>query len=184
MGYWNDRDYVICTSTTRPTGWDGRMIYETDTNKNLVWHGELADWYPPWNTSWGRIASSEVTGTAFDSLTPTQLTISNLTYLAGRLIRFSFAFRARTATAGTLVNCALGVDFGSGTFTTVRNVHNTFAISTGASMSETWMYEEDSNITTTTTVGQVRLITERITGTASTTTPNMVILRVDDIGPT
>lgn len=29
----------VCTSTTRPTAYDGRPIYETDTNKFLIYNG-------------------------------------------------------------------------------------------------------------------------------------------------
>ena len=42
---WKDFDnysnwgIAVCTSTTRPTAYDGRPIYETDTNKFLIWDG-------------------------------------------------------------------------------------------------------------------------------------------------
>ena len=42
----------VCTSTTRPTApYEGQMIYETDTDKVLVWNGTA--WYPNWNMPWG-----------------------------------------------------------------------------------------------------------------------------------
>jgi hypothetical protein len=38
----------VCTSTTRPTVYEGRVIYETDTNKVLVYDGaawsEISGW--------------------------------------------------------------------------------------------------------------------------------------------
>ena len=42
----------VCTSSTRPaTPYEGQMIYETDTDKVLVWNGSA--WYANWNTAWG-----------------------------------------------------------------------------------------------------------------------------------
>lgn len=42
----------ICTSVTRPIAPDtGTMIYETDTQRILIYSGSV--WQPPWNTSWG-----------------------------------------------------------------------------------------------------------------------------------
>ena len=42
----------VCTSTNRPTTpYEGQVIYETDTDKVLVWNGSA--WYANWNTAWG-----------------------------------------------------------------------------------------------------------------------------------
>ena len=42
----------VCTSTTRPASpYEGQVVYETDTDKVLVWNG--AAWYPNWNLPWG-----------------------------------------------------------------------------------------------------------------------------------
>ena len=49
----------VCTSATRPASpYEGQMIYETDTDKVLVWNG--TGWYPNWNTAWGLIAISDL----------------------------------------------------------------------------------------------------------------------------
>jgi hypothetical protein len=45
----------VCTSSTRPASpFEGQMIYETDTDKVLVWNG--TDWYANWNLPWGMVA--------------------------------------------------------------------------------------------------------------------------------
>jgi hypothetical protein len=44
----------VCTSTTRPASpYEGQAIYETDTDKVLVWNG--AAWYANWNLPWGMV---------------------------------------------------------------------------------------------------------------------------------
>ena len=34
-------NYVVCTSSTRPPGREGTMIYETDTDKTYVYNGSV-----------------------------------------------------------------------------------------------------------------------------------------------
>ena len=47
----------VCTSSTRPaTPYEGQMIYETDTDKVLVWNGSA--WYANWNLPWGIVGSN------------------------------------------------------------------------------------------------------------------------------
>lgn len=74
----------VCTSTTRPSApFEGQMIYETDTDKVLVWNGSA--WYANWNLPWGFIGSS--TGTASTAITGgTALSVLTLTVtmVAGR----------------------------------------------------------------------------------------------------
>jgi len=42
----------VCTSSTRPaTPYEGQMIYETNTDKVLVWNGTA--WYANWNLPFG-----------------------------------------------------------------------------------------------------------------------------------
>ena len=40
----------VCTSTSKPTAYDGRPIYETDTNKFLIYNG--ATWEEVGGTGW------------------------------------------------------------------------------------------------------------------------------------
>lgn len=53
---WSDVNYgvTVCTSATRPTGYDGRTIYETDTNNMLVYNG--ASWVQVGGTDYGQTA--------------------------------------------------------------------------------------------------------------------------------
>jgi len=44
----------VCTSSTRPASpYEGQMIYETDTDKVLVYNGSA--WYANWNLPWGLV---------------------------------------------------------------------------------------------------------------------------------
>lgn len=46
----------VCTSSTRPASpYEGQVIYETDTDKVLVWNGSA--WYANWNLPWGLVAA-------------------------------------------------------------------------------------------------------------------------------
>jgi hypothetical protein len=50
----------ICTSSTRPTTpYEGQVIYETDTDKVMVYDGSV--WTPPKNTAWGLLGRSILT---------------------------------------------------------------------------------------------------------------------------
>jgi len=53
---WSDVNYgvTVCTSTTRPTGYDGRTIYETDTDNMLVYNG--ASWVSAGGTNYSQSA--------------------------------------------------------------------------------------------------------------------------------
>jgi len=81
---------ITCTSTTRPTGsslYEGLAIYETDTDRFLIWNG--VNWNPPWNMPWGVQGYVEVTGnqgslgasfTDANSLTRTWTAVANRRY--------------------------------------------------------------------------------------------------------
>lgn len=91
----------VCTSTTRPTApFEGQLIYETDTDKVLVWNGSA--WYANWNTAWGIVETTSggtngkgyKTGLAKQTVnqgTTTDLTDSSMTFtgIAGRMYRYS-----------------------------------------------------------------------------------------------
>jgi hypothetical protein len=50
--------HTICTSSSRPAGVDtGTMIYETDTQRVLVYSGTA--WQQPWNQPWGIVGIGE-----------------------------------------------------------------------------------------------------------------------------
>lgn len=55
---------IVCTSGTRPSSPpEGMAIYETDTDKLLVYTTATTGWQPPWNVPWGRVASATGTTT-------------------------------------------------------------------------------------------------------------------------
>lgn len=75
----------VCTSTTRPSApYEGMMIYETDTDKVLVWNGSA--WYANWNQAWGYInqatlaTSSNYNNGTYDVLSLTFSAIANRRY--------------------------------------------------------------------------------------------------------
>jgi hypothetical protein len=45
------KQYVTATSSARPAASEGRLIWETDTDRLMVYDG--AEWTPPTNTAWG-----------------------------------------------------------------------------------------------------------------------------------
>ena len=83
----------VCTSTTRPASpYTGQCIYETDTNKMLVWNGTA--WYPNWNTAWGVVARVQrATSTTGIGTTETvDLTTPSFTAVTGRLYKLTYFF--------------------------------------------------------------------------------------------
>ena len=70
----------VCTSSTRPASpYDGQMIYETDTDKTLVWNGTA--WYANWNSAWGKVA--------YASSTTAQSTVSTVADITGTSVTFT-----------------------------------------------------------------------------------------------
>jgi hypothetical protein len=92
----------VCTSSTRPASpFEGQVIYETDTDRVLVWNGSA--WYPNWNTAWGIVAKA--TGTTV-GLTTTLADIGTsvtFTAIAARQYKYTFyAYASNASVAGTL----------------------------------------------------------------------------------
>jgi hypothetical protein len=79
----------VCTSSTRPASpYDGQMIYETDTDKTLVYHSSA--WYAPWNLAWGEVAETSSTATtAFTGGTALEVLSVSATIVTGRLYKIS-----------------------------------------------------------------------------------------------
>jgi len=89
----------VCTSSTRPASpYEGQCIYETDTDKMLIYDGSA--WYPPKNTAWGVLGRHELT-TAFSTSSPHTtyqdegLSVS-VTYGPNRLLRATLLIRPYT----------------------------------------------------------------------------------------
>jgi hypothetical protein len=80
----------VCTSSTRPASpFEGQVIYETDTDRVLVWNGTA--WYPNWNLPWGVVAyNSRSTSDATITSEEVQITGSSFTAVAGRLYKISY----------------------------------------------------------------------------------------------
>lgn len=71
----------VCTSTTRPTTpFEGQMIYETDTDKLLIYNGSA--WNPPWNTAWGFIGSATKSSNQGSITTGSDVTGLSITFTA------------------------------------------------------------------------------------------------------
>ena len=95
----------VCTSSTRPSNpYEGQQIYETDTDKILVWNGTA--WYANWNTAWGNVGYVFSTG-GWQTLTTTIADISgasvSFTAVSGRLYKVTYnAIVQKISTTGTV----------------------------------------------------------------------------------
>lgn len=89
----------VCTSTTRPASpFEGQVIYETDTDKVLVWDGSA--WYPPKNTAWGVLGRHTLT-TIFNTASPHNVfqdegLSCSVSYGPSRLLRATLSVRPYT----------------------------------------------------------------------------------------
>lgn len=62
--YLMKQSVIVCTSGTRPASpIEGMTIYETDTDKLLIYTTATTLWNPPWNLPWGYISESKNTST-------------------------------------------------------------------------------------------------------------------------
>jgi hypothetical protein len=77
----------VCTSGTRPASpFEGQMIYETDTDKVLVWNGSA--WYANWNLPWGVVAyAKKTTSTALTTTDVLVLAAPAFTAVTGRIYK-------------------------------------------------------------------------------------------------
>jgi hypothetical protein len=107
----------VCTSSTRPAvPFEGQMIYETDTDKVLVYNGSA--WYANWNLPWGvqNLASVTTSDTTITT-EEVQITGGSFTAVANRYYKVTYfepniyngtgywALRIRqTNLAGTVLN--------------------------------------------------------------------------------
>lgn len=53
--YWMRQVVVTGLSSARPTGYEGRVIYDTDIDSLMVYASATTGWRPPWNLPWGFI---------------------------------------------------------------------------------------------------------------------------------
>jgi hypothetical protein len=120
-GYLNSylmRQAVIqCTSGARPPApHEGMTIYETDTDRLLVYTTSTTGWQPPWNLPWGELARATITsdqsgiGTSATDLSGLTAT---LTLVANRRIEVALhvnCFTADTASRTKVVLIANGAN--------------------------------------------------------------------------
>ena len=79
----------VCTSSTRPaTPYEGQMIYETDTDKVLVWNGSA--WYANWNLPFGVMALTTLTTNDTATTEKVTITSSSFTAIANRYYKITF----------------------------------------------------------------------------------------------
>lgn len=89
----------VCTSSTRPASpFEGQAIYETDTDKFLIYDGSA--WYPPRNMPWGMLASHTLT-TIFSTSAPhttfqDEGLSCSVTYGPNRMLRMTLLVRPYT----------------------------------------------------------------------------------------
>jgi len=102
---------IICTSTTRPASpFEGQQIYETDTDKLLIYNGSA--WYPPWNMPWGSQSAwsiSTTTSTTFGAAQDVtgMTTGSAFTGVSGRLYKATYYAAQLTGQAGERANITI-----------------------------------------------------------------------------
>lgn len=90
----------VCTSTTRPASPDaGTMIYETDTQRVLVYSGTV--WQQPWNQPWGVVGIGELTTGA---TIPANTSFCSVTFtpVLNRYYQAFYTCRTIWTTAGTI----------------------------------------------------------------------------------
>lgn len=83
---------ITCTSGTRPSSPNaGMVIYETDTNRVLVYTTATTGWQPPWNMPWGVMGQAVVSAEQTVANGGVDLTGASVTYtaVAGRRVRIS-----------------------------------------------------------------------------------------------
>lgn len=99
----------VCTSSTRPASpFEGQVIYETDTDKVLVYDGSA--WYAPENTAWGQMATAQSTSAQTGISTETDLTSLTVTFTAvtGRMYQAFFTVNPY-GTSGEVGNVFLNI---------------------------------------------------------------------------
>ena len=91
----------VCTSSTRPTApYEGQTVYETDTDKVLVWNGTA--WYPNWNLPWGVAGDTGATATTgFAANTPLKVLTLTATIYAGRKYQIQGKIAVQASSAAT-----------------------------------------------------------------------------------
>lgn len=152
------------------------MIYETDTDKVLVWNGSA--WYPNWNTAWGiqaQVVNSSSSSTSISGTT-TLLTAPSFTAVANRQYLITSSWTMYGGTAGQVL------DFDIRNGGTVLNRSYWYMAVSGTQMSGSMQAYTTLSAGSTT----ITLVAFQESGSAATfwnngTTRNNLV--VTDVGP-
>jgi hypothetical protein len=102
------RGFIICTSSTRPAHREGRVIYETDTDK--VWVSDGSNWRLPKNVAGGNLGYNEITASSTGTTggpidTGPSVTV---TLVSGRRYKVTGFFNGiRSGTSGDIAQVSL-----------------------------------------------------------------------------
>jgi hypothetical protein len=80
--YWMRQAIATGLSSARPTGYEGRAVYDTDTDALMVYASPTTGWKPPWNLPWGVIAKAQLTANSATFTTSADLTGMSCTFTA------------------------------------------------------------------------------------------------------
>lgn len=80
--YWMRQVVVTGLSSARPTGYEGRAVYDTDTDALMVYASATTGWKPPWNLPWGVVAKAQLTANSATFTTSADLTGMSCTFTA------------------------------------------------------------------------------------------------------
>ena len=169
----------VCTSSTRPaTPYEGQMIYETDTDKVLVYNGSA--WYANWNTAWGKQAfTTNITSSSAITSTATQITSASTTFISGRSYKISYFEPQMYIASGSPSWMAVSIKNGA----TTLNLAYISPSGTGTSDAmflHTWVGEL-TGTTTITATASVGTSGSLYLGRGAT---QFAYLLIEDIGPT
>lgn len=98
----------VVTSSNRPANpFDGMMIYETDTDKVLVYDG--TNWYQPSNIAWGVMGRAQKTSDTSITTTTTDVSGLSITWTAvsSRLYKISFTCICAVNTANAFLTVGI-----------------------------------------------------------------------------
>jgi len=159
----------VCTSTTRPSSpYEGMMIYETDTDKVLVWNGSA--WYANWNLPWGYLTHSTLAaGTSLTANAPSTIFNVSYTHVNNRRLKISGNFSTNISTA-TNTACRIQVGGVSVAYVDLSTsiapgyFYVAYATSTGSSQTfnVTLLYASSPSTAAITSVAPAQFILEDI----------------------
>lgn len=126
--YWMQQVVDKCTSGTRPSSpTEGTVIYETDTDRLLIYTTATTTWRQPWNMPWGYIASAKVTANQTGITAVADLTSLTATFtaLSTRRYKYSAHLNVTSNTANDYFQAQIADAASSQLFQTLQNTHVT-----------------------------------------------------------